>query len=60
MEIVLIFAHQLYAFRYAGQTADELERLFDIWTDAGYLEQFFENNLSDLHYLFNKSMQEMC
>jgi len=48
MEIVLIFAHQLYAFRYAGQTADELERLFDIWTDAGYLEQFFENNLSDL------------
>jgi len=50
MEIVPIFANRLYAFNYQSEGAglDEFERLFDIWQDVEYLEEFFESNQNDL------------
>ena len=48
MEIVCIFAFQLYSIRYADEDAHELARLFELWTDTGYLEGFFEENSADL------------
>lgn len=48
MKIVSIFAHQLYAIKYSDQEKDEYNRLFDDWTDAEYLETFFEENEADI------------
>ena len=50
MEIITIFAlhdQALYSVKYSGQTFDEFDRLFDLWQDIQYLEDFFENNKSD-------------
>lgn len=48
MEVVPIFANCLYAIRYEAEEADEFERLFDLWQDIEYLEDFFEKNKLDL------------
>lgn len=49
MKIVPIFANRLYAFHYQnGDDPDEFERLFDLWQDITYLEQFFDENQKDL------------
>jgi hypothetical protein len=48
MEIFTIFEDKLYAFRYDGEETDEFKRLFDLWFDIEYLEDFFEKNKSDL------------
>ena len=50
MKIVSTFVEGLYAFRYDGQWLDELERLFEEWSDIEYLEAFFEQYESDLSY----------
>ena len=50
MKIVSTFVKGLYAFRYDGQWLDELERLFEEWSDIEWLEAFFEQNESDLPY----------
>lgn len=50
MNIVPIFADRLYSFSYSidGDQRDEFERLFDLWQDVEYLEQFFHENNGDL------------
>ncbi|WP_321332027.1 hypothetical protein [uncultured Bacteroides sp.] len=48
MEIIPIFAKNLFAFQYPNETMDEFERLFDCWRDIEYLENFFEENKDDL------------
>lgn len=48
MEIVPIFGKNLFAFRYAGEENDEFTRLFELWQDPEYLEDFFETHKSDL------------
>jgi len=50
MNIVPIFEPYLYAVRYKNELVDELERLFDEWSDIEKLEQFFESNAKDLGY----------
>lgn len=50
MEIINIFAKNLFAIKYEDEDCDELERLFDLWNDKEYLEDFFEINKSDLSY----------
>ncbi len=50
MKIVSTFVEGLYAFRYDGQWLDELERLFEEWSDIEYLETFFEQYENDLFY----------
>lgn len=48
MEIVPIFADCLYAFRFDDESSDEFERLFDLWQDTEYLEEFFNEHQKDL------------
>ncbi len=50
MKIVRIFGENLTAVKYPNEESDELERLFDLWEDPEYLEQFFEENKADLGY----------
>jgi hypothetical protein len=38
----------LWAARYVDGDKDEFSRLFDLWMDVEYLEDFFETNKSDL------------
>ena len=48
MEIVPIFGKNLFAIKYAGETKDEFSRLFEVWQDSEYLEDFFETHKADL------------
>jgi len=48
MELVPIFDNVLYAIKYEGETKDEFRRLFDLWADPEYLEEFFEQNKKDI------------
>lgn len=49
MEISSIFVDRLYAFKYPDSDGiDEFDRLFKIWQDPEYLENFFESNKEDL------------
>ncbi len=50
MEILPIFEPWLYAFRYDDETQDEFERIFELWSDPVYLEDFFEENNDNLTY----------
>ena len=40
MKIVRTFITGLYSFKYDGQKFNELERLFDDWSDYEFLEDF--------------------
>lgn len=44
MKIVRIFAAQLFAFQHEGETANEFDRLMDLWTDVAYLQNFAKKN----------------
>ena len=51
MKIVGIFAvvnHSLLSVQFEGEELDEFDRVFTKWRDVIYLEQFFEDNISDL------------
>ena len=60
MEIIPIFEindQTLFALKYKNETNDEFDRLFELWQDVQYLEEFFDNNKTDLTY-FGKSVEE--
>lgn len=44
MKIIPIFAEKLYAFQYAGEVANEYDRLMDLWSDNTYLRQYAKDN----------------
>jgi len=48
MEIVPIFGELLFAIKFSGETKDEYAKLFELWQDPEYLEDFFEGNQADL------------
>lgn len=51
MEIVNIFVlveESLYSVHYDTEPQHEFARLFDLWRDAEYLEQFFRTHIEDL------------
>ncbi len=48
MKIVSIFVHKLFAVHYEGETANEFDRLLDLWHDTSFLYQFLKENESDL------------
>lgn len=58
MKIVSIFGENLTAIKYESNDSDELERLFDLWNDTEYLEEFFNANQADLAY-FNLTIDEI-
>ena len=49
MKIVTISAHHLYAFSFKDKT-DELNRLYDFWTNQKLLRDYFEKNNSVLEF----------
>lgn len=50
MEIISIFDNNLFAIKYPGEKEDEFQRLFNLWHDLEYLEEFYEKNKNDLGY----------
>lgn len=48
MKIVPIFGKNLFAIKHTGEEKDEFSKLFELWQDPEYLEDFFENNKDDL------------
>ncbi|WP_423130156.1 hypothetical protein [Gaoshiqia sp. Z1-71] len=48
MKIVPIFGTQLKAIKYPEEEKDEFARLFELWQDAEYLEEFFDTHYGDL------------
>jgi hypothetical protein len=57
MKLIPIFVLEnqcLYAVKYNNDPADILTMLFDKWQDGVYLEEFFDDNLSDLTNGFYK------
>ena len=56
MEIVHIFGKNLFAIKYTGETKDEFSRLFEMWQNPEYLEDFFETQKADLVGDFSGNM----
>lgn len=54
MEIVSIFAEQLYAFHYENEENDAYRTLLESWDDIDELLDFFEQNKSDLRKNYGK------
>lgn len=57
MKLVSIFVSDnlekyggLLAVHYEREDTDEFERLFDLWHDVAYLENFFNEHFHDIHY----------
>jgi hypothetical protein len=51
MKIIRIFETKdqgLYSIKYDGESSDEFDRLFDLWQNVEYLENFFNLNIKDL------------
>lgn len=48
MKIVRIFGNHLFAFKFEGEQLDEFHRLFKLWHDPEFLEDFFNNQRHDL------------
>ena len=48
MKIVRIFDNCLFAIIYDEESTDEFDRIFNIWNDVDYLENFFESNKTDI------------
>lgn len=48
MNIIPIFDQNLFAFKYPDEEQDEFHRLFSLWNDPEYLEEFFEANIEDI------------
>ncbi len=48
MEIVPIFGEHLKAIKYPEEEKDEFARIFELWQDSEYLEDFFETHKADL------------
>lgn len=59
MNFVPIFVDDnqgLYSFIHNHQTIDEFERLFDLWQEVEFLEDFFNSNIADLQSGFYGSI----
>jgi hypothetical protein len=48
MKIIHIFGEYLYAVKYDGEMKNEFSRLFDLWNDPEFLEDFFNEHEKDL------------
>lgn len=44
MNIVPIFADQLFAFHYDGEVDNEYDRLMELWTDVAALKAYLNAN----------------
>lgn len=59
MEIVRIFADQLFAFRYRDESDNEYDRLMDLWVDVAYLRSFaIKNKVLNVNEFINDILQD--
>lgn len=59
MEVVRIFADNLFAFHYDNAIDNEYDRLMDLWTDVSFLKAFAEkNNIDDANEFINNILQD--
>lgn len=61
MELLPIFVDDatlegLYAIKYSGEASDEFERLFNLWNDTNYIQEYFVLNKDYLQKLFFKNI----
>lgn len=50
MKIICIFADQLFAFHYDNNEDNEYDRLMELWTDVGFLNEYAKiNNIEDVN-----------
>lgn len=52
MKIVAIFEPELFSFHYENEQDNEYGRLMSLWTDAGYLQAYAQNNQVENIYGF--------
>lgn len=58
MNIVRIFADQLFAFQYEGEADNEYDRLMELWTDVAYLRAYAKkNNITKVHKFVNTILE---
>ncbi len=50
MQLIRIFEPYLHSFKHPGEAKDELNRLFDCWTDPEWLRAYFLENDNLLDY----------
>lgn len=54
-ESISIFADQLFAFHYDGETYNEYDRLMELWTDINYLKKYaHDNGVEDVNDVFDE------
>ncbi len=59
MKIIDTFVPCLYAFKYPENDIDELERVFDDWSDTEFLFDFFEDNKSDIKISIEEAIEKV-
>jgi hypothetical protein len=59
VKIIDTFVPCLYAFKFSGESSDELERVFDEWADPMYLFQFFEENNKDIVITIEQAIEKI-
>lgn len=59
MKIIDTFVQCLYAFKYAENEVDELERVFDEWSDPLFLDEFFEENKKDIDISIEEAISKV-
>ncbi len=59
MKIIDTFVPCLYAFKYADDLPDELERIFDEWNDPQFLNDFFEENEDKISITIEEAIQKV-
>ena len=59
MQIINTFVPYLYAFKYKEDFPDELERVFDEWTNPLFLNEFFEENQTDIKISIEDAIEKV-
>jgi len=59
MKIIDTFVPCLYAFKISDELPDELERVFDEWTDPMYLFDFFDKNKKDIDISIEQAIEKV-
>jgi hypothetical protein len=59
MKIIDTFVPCLFAFKYADDLPDELERVFDEWEDPQFLNDFFEEYESRISITIEKAIEKV-
>ncbi len=59
MKIIDTFVPCLYAFKHTDDLPDELERVFDEWENPLFLNEFFEENESEISITIEEAIEKV-